>query len=81
MSKRSHRVLNSDSAIRTATAVAEDTAQPSPDVQVAEPAPLNEEEVAVRAYQRWLDRGCPQGSPDEDWYEAERNLLAVSRRS
>jgi DUF2934 family protein len=26
------------------------------------------------AYQRWVERGCPQGSPDEDWFAAERDL-------
>lgn len=30
------------------------------------------QEIADLAYQRWVERGCPQGSPDEDWFEAER---------
>ena len=30
------------------------------------------------AYQFWEERGCPQGSPDEDWYRAERSLLHQS---
>jgi Protein of unknown function (DUF2934) len=30
--------------------------------------------VARRAYQLWLERGCPDGSPEEDWYRAEREL-------
>ena len=38
-----------------------------------------EQDVAERAYRRWVDRGCPQGSPDEDWFEAERELLSQSR--
>ncbi len=79
MSKRSHRVFISDSTTQTATAVPEDTARPAPDLPVADPAPASEEEVAVRAYERWLARGRPLGSPDEDWYEAERDLLARSR--
>jgi DUF2934 family protein len=28
------------------------------------------------AYDLWLGRGCPDGSPDDDWYEAERILNA-----
>ena len=78
MSKRSHRGLISDSPILTATGVAESVDQPSPDVQVGEPVSMSEEEVAVRAYQRWVARGCPLGTPEEDWYEAERDLLASS---
>lgn len=29
------------------------------------------EDIASLAYQLWQDRGCPVGSPDEDWYRAE----------
>jgi hypothetical protein len=36
----------------------------------------DENEVARTAYYRWLDRGCPEGSADEDWFEAERLLRA-----
>jgi len=32
--------------------------------------------VASLAYQLWLDRGSPQGSPDEDWFRAESLLRA-----
>jgi hypothetical protein len=38
----------------------------------------NEREVADLAYQRWVERGCPQGSPEEDWFEAERILRSRS---
>lgn len=30
--------------------------------------------TALRAYELWLERGCPPGSADVDWYQAERNL-------
>jgi len=36
--------------------------------------PASTADVAALAYQLWLDRGCPEGSPDEDWYEAQRKL-------
>ena len=28
--------------------------------------------VAVLAYQLWQQRGCPEGSPEIDWLEAEQ---------
>ena len=34
------------------------------------------DEIAVLAYTLWQDRGCPDGCPDDDWYEAERRLKA-----
>ena len=30
--------------------------------------------VAARAYQLWVERGCPEGSPEQDWYQAEQEL-------
>jgi hypothetical protein len=30
--------------------------------------------IAKIAYDLWLIRGCLDGSPEEDWYEAERIL-------
>jgi hypothetical protein len=37
---------------------------------VVEQSAINE-----RAYLRWQQRGCPDGSPDYDWFEAEQELL------
>ena len=31
---------------------------------------LGEEYIAALAYELWQARGCPDGSPDEDWYQA-----------
>jgi hypothetical protein len=31
---------------------------------------LGEEDMAALAYELWQARGCPDGSPDEDWYQA-----------
>ena len=31
-------------------------------------------DIARLAYLHWLDRGCPIGSPDEDWAHAEQAL-------
>ena len=30
--------------------------------------------IADRAYQRWVERGCPLGTAQEDWLEAEKEL-------
>lgn len=32
------------------------------------------DDIAVRAYQCWHERGCPEGSPEVDWYRAEQEL-------
>ena len=31
-------------------------------------------EIAALAYLHWLERGCPDGSPEEDWFFAEQEL-------
>jgi hypothetical protein len=32
------------------------------------------EEITALAYSLWEVRGCPEGSPEEDWFNAERAL-------
>ena len=32
------------------------------------------EQVSRLAYQYWEERGCPAGSPHEDWFRAEQEL-------
>ena len=32
------------------------------------------QDIAELAYELWQSRGCPDGSPDEDWFRAEREL-------
>jgi hypothetical protein len=34
--------------------------------------------IAELAYYLWRERGCPNGSPEEDWYNAE---LIIDRDS
>jgi hypothetical protein len=31
-------------------------------------------EIAALAYKLWQMRGCPEGSPDEDWAHAAQQL-------
>jgi len=33
-----------------------------------------QDEVAGLAYMYWQQRGCPDGSPEEDWFRAEADL-------
>ena len=39
-------------------------------------AMFGHEEIAVRAHALWQARGCPQGSPEEDWFNAAQELRA-----
>jgi len=42
------------------------------------PVELTAQQIADRAYFNWLDRGCPVGTPEEDWFRAETELLSMS---
>jgi hypothetical protein len=37
----------------------------------------SQDEISARAYHRWHQRGCPDGSPEVDWHEAEEELKAI----
>ena len=43
-----------------------------PDQQLA--AEPTDEEIAVRAYHIYLERGGIEGNPDDDWLQAKREL-------
>ena len=34
------------------------------------------EEIEMRAYELWVERDSPEGSADQDWHQAERELRA-----
>ncbi len=36
--------------------------------------PVGRQMVEAMAYQFWLQRGCPIGSDQQDWYRAEAEL-------
>ena len=38
-------------------------------------------EIARLGYRHWLERGCPIGSPEEDWSWAEQDLLNEQTRT
>jgi hypothetical protein len=33
-----------------------------------------EEQISAVAFMSWTQRGCPIGSPEQDWYRAEEEL-------
>ena len=39
------------------------------------------EDIAVLAYSYWLERGQPDGSPEEDWLRAEQELTQQRHES
>ena len=39
---------------------------------------IGADEVAMRAYQIWMERGCPEGTSTEDWLTAETELRSMS---
>lgn len=34
----------------------------------------DQHQIQELAYQLWLERGCPLGSPEDDWFRAEAEL-------
>jgi hypothetical protein len=44
---------------------------------VPKTAPPDAEDIAKRAYFYWLERGCPEGSPEQDWLRAEAELRTL----
>lgn len=38
------------------------------------------EKIAMRAYEKWCKRGCPQGTDKQDWLEAEMELKSEMTR-
>ncbi|HUN63075.1 MAG TPA: DUF2934 domain-containing protein [Candidatus Sulfotelmatobacter sp.] len=38
------------------------------------------EEIALRAYHIYLERGCTSGDPMQDWLRAEQELLEAAKK-
>ena len=49
-------------------------------VGVATPETADHDEISARAYQMWIERGCPLGSPEVDWLRAEEELKKGKER-
>jgi hypothetical protein len=43
--------------------------------------PVDSSSIAALAYQLWHARGCPHGSPETDWFQAEQELIGQSLKS
>jgi len=66
-----------------ATPATKSAAVPERPAEAPETRSLSEE-IAELAYFLWQDRGCPYGSPEEDWFKAEEKLKreqAIQTRS
>lgn len=52
-------------------------AGPEPSQDAAQNAisePGNQREISALASELWIQRGCPIGSPEVDWFRAEEEL-------
>jgi len=82
MAKQQHMTAPLAGGPGTATARAiESIAEAAPaDEPVSETrtpgSQLAHEQIARLAYAYWQNRGCPDGSPEEDWLRAEAELKA-----
>jgi hypothetical protein len=52
-------------------------AAPAQEVPAAESQSTNEQ-IAALAHALWIERGCPEGTPDEDWFQAEERLRTTA---
>ena len=41
--------------------------------------PENQQEIISLAYEFWQARGCPDGTPEDDWFRAEEELKNRTR--
>jgi hypothetical protein len=65
-------------AIAMEEPVVERAVEPTGSLPVVEPAESPSapeyEQIAKLAYSYWQARGCPDSSPEEDWFRAEADL-------
>lgn len=71
MSKRSLKITNGE-PVKPGDVPEELASQSSTAV------PPNEQDLANLAYRRWVERGRPLGSAEEDWFAAEEELRSRS---
>lgn len=45
------------------------------------PLTIPQEKIAMRAYEKWIKRGRPQGTEMQDWLDAENELKAEMSRT
>lgn len=42
--------------------------------QIESATQIPDERIAVRAYEKWMSRGCPIGDGQEDWFAARAEI-------
>src|ERR1700722_1594361 len=52
-----------------------------PAAQPSSQPKITHERIAMLAYEKWLQRGCPHGNDQQDWLEAEAELKGTSQRT
>jgi hypothetical protein len=62
--KKSRPLASARDVVETITVIQTEALQES----------VNHSAVAALAYEFWLQRGCPIGSPEEDWFRAEAEI-------
>ena len=56
--------------------------KPAAPAATAEPEPVvMSGQIAALAYAMWQERGCPEGTPEEDWFRAEGELREAGTMS
>ena len=75
-----HKPATTSRAKRTLPASAPALAAPVTKAMPGAPVPAAplREDIARLAYSYWEARGCQDGSPEEDWIRAERELAAAA---
>ena len=76
-STTSKRVVSAVDAVDALNAVKND-AGPETEVAGGPNGHPSEDEVRVRAYQRYIERGATHGNDVQDWVEAEKELRGQS---
>lgn len=54
------------------------TESPQTSARMDASKPDHEQARAILAYYFWQERGCPIGSPEEDWFRAEQALKSAA---
>jgi len=53
----------------------------SPEFAHGSPSPVTEEQIRIRAYELYLQRGGKGGSPEQDWLRAKEEIYAQQRHA
>jgi hypothetical protein len=69
-------VITSEHALQEPSSVYEKTEELRAETSAGNGA--DETAIAELAYRFWQERGCPEGSPEDDWFLAERQLSRSS---